>query len=149
MAKKHPRIPLGLLIAVGVMLVLGFAAGPIIRSLATPEQLASNVLLSAIPFILIFVAIILAFISVISLVASILSNQIAERPYRIIETILIVGIVLGIISMFQPWMFLIYKYGFLVLLISTLGFILWSHVTPRREQRKDQTKNILTSNIES
>jgi hypothetical protein len=36
--------------------------------------------------------------------------------------------------MFQPWVFLAYRYGFLVLLISTLGFILWSHIVPRESE---------------
>ena len=42
------------------------------------------------------------------------------------------GIVLGIFSIFQPWLFILYQPGFLVLLFSTLFFILWSHVEPKR-----------------
>ena len=39
------------------------------------------------------------------------------------------GIVLGIIMMFQPWVFVLFRYGFYLLLFSTLAFIVWSHVT--------------------
>ena len=135
MTQSRPRVPVGLLITVVVLLVLGAVAGRIIRALATPEEMASNVLLSALPFILIFAAIILAFIALIGFVSSILSNNIRETVYRPIEMALIGGIVAGVVGMFQPWLFIFYKAGFLLLLFSTLGFILWSHVTPKRAQR--------------
>ncbi len=138
MPKMRPHIPIGLLIAVVTLLILGTVAGPILRSLATPEQLADNVLLGAIPFILIFVAIVLAFISLIALVASVLNHNIEVSAYRPIERILIAGIVAGVIGMFQPWLHILYKIGFLVLLLSTLGFILWSHIVPRRIRRKEE-----------
>ena len=43
---------------------------------------------------------------------------------------LIVGIVLGVLCMFQPWLFAGYRFGFLLVLFATLGFIVWSHITP-------------------
>lgn len=145
--KYRPRVPLALpLIALG-LLILGLLAGPFIQKRATPEQLASNVLLSAIPFILIFVAIILFFITLIVLIATALSNNISPRTYRIIESILIAGIVLGILGMFQPWLFEAYKYGFVVLLFSTLTFIVWSHVTPRRAEIREDTGPVPISEI--
>jgi hypothetical protein len=60
----------------------------------------------------------------------------------VILTILIAGIVLGILGMFQPWIFQAYKYGFIVLLFSTLGFIVWSHVTPKREQTQEEASPV-------
>lgn len=131
MEKIRPRVPVPLLIAILVTLVLGLLAGPFIAARTTPEQLAENVLLNAIPFILIFVSIILTYITLIVVVGSILNNNISRRAHKIVESILIAGIVLGIFGMFQPWIFVAYKYGFVVLLISTLGFILWSHIVPR------------------
>lgn len=133
MAKARPRIPVTLLIVTAILLALGLIAGPFINARMTPDQLAENVLLNAIPFILIFVAIVLVFIALIVVIASLLDNNISARIHRIIETILIVGIVVGVIGMFQPWLFAGFKYGFVLLLVSTLVFILWSHVTPRRE----------------
>lgn len=131
MAKTHFRFPTGLAISIAVTLVLGLAARPFIAARATPEQMARNVLLSAIPFILIFAAIILAYIAIITIVARLLNDNISQRAHRPIELALIGGIILGILSMFQPWVFGLFKIGFYVLLISTLGFILWSHVVPK------------------
>jgi hypothetical protein len=33
--------------------------------------------------------------------------------------------------MFQPWVFAAYTYGFILLLFSTLAFIVWSHIVPK------------------
>jgi hypothetical protein len=135
MPLSRPRVPLGLPISVAILLILGSIAGPLIRSNFTEKERAANVFLEAIPFILIFVAIILTFITLIVLVASVLNDNIPRRTHRLVERIIIFGIVGGVIGMFQPWWFLAYKYGFSVLLISTLSFILWSHIRPRRALR--------------
>lgn len=139
MAKRRFRIPVGLFIAIALTLILGLVASPLINSLTTPKQRATNVLLSAIPFILIFIAILLFFITLIRMSANILNDNISPRFFRVVETVLIVGIVLGIIGMFQPWLMIFYKYGFIVLLASTLGFIWWSHIKPREERRPEDT----------
>ena len=117
--KIRPRVPIGLPIAMVVLLLLGFLAGPFIQSQATQQQLSTNVLLHAIPFILIFVAIVLGFISLIWLLASVLNNVVSVEFHRPVEAIVIGGIVLGILGMFQPWSFAAYRIGFHVLLIST------------------------------
>jgi hypothetical protein len=135
MSLSHPRVPLGLPISVAILLILGSIAGPLIRSNFTEKERAANVFLEAIPFILIFVAIILTFITLITLTASVLNDNIPRRTHQLVERIIIFGIVGGVIGMFQPWWFLAYKYGFSVLLISTLSFILWSHIRPRRALR--------------
>ncbi len=138
MAKSRLRLPVGLFIAIVITLVLGLAATPAINALTTEEQRATNVLLSAIPFILIFVSILLTFISLINMSASVLNDNISARVYRIVEGTLIAGIVLGIFGMFQPWLMLFYTKGFQVLLISTLGFIWWSHVKPKEARRQKE-----------
>jgi hypothetical protein len=137
-----------------VLLSLGLLAGPFISSRTTPEQLADNVLLSAIPFLLIFVAILLTFISLIVIVGSMLNNNVPARIYKIIESFLIAGIVFGVLGMFQPWFFYGYKYGFVLLLVSLLLFMVWSHVSPRREtleqeEESDAMGEGSLSNIES
>lgn len=137
MAKSRFRIPVGLFIAIVVTLILGLVAGPVINSSTTEKQRATNVLLSAIPFILIFVSILLAFISLIKMSANILNDNISLRIFRVVERLLIAGIVLGILGMFQPWLIIFYKYGFIVLLVSTLGFIWWSHIRPKQERRQE------------
>jgi len=138
MAKRRLRIPVGLFIAIAVTLILGVVAKPVILSLTTEKQRDTNVLLSALPFIFIFVSILLAFISLINMSASVLNDNISARIYRAIEGVLIAGIVLGIFGMFQPWLMIFYKVGFLVLLVSTLGFIWWSHIKPKGVRRQKE-----------
>ena len=139
MKVSRPRIPVTLLIIIAVLLVLGFVAGRYINATMTEQQLADNIFINAIPFVLIFAAIILGFIAIIVVVASMLDNNISARAHRIVEQILIVGIVLGVVGMFQPWLFDGYRFGFVLLLISTLCFILWSHITPKRELMQEDT----------
>ena len=138
MAIKRLRLPIGLFIAIVVTLVLGLVANPVILSLTTPKQRATNVLLSALPFILIFVAILLAFISLINMSMSVLNGHISQRVFLVIERILIAGIAFGVFGMFQPWLMILYKVGFLVLLISTLSFIWWSHIKPKGVLRQKE-----------
>jgi hypothetical protein len=145
MVKIRPRVPIGLPIAMVVLVILGILAGPFIRSRVTEEQLAKNVLLHAIPFILIFVAIVLGLISFIWLVASVLNNNIPPRVHRPIEAIFIGGIVLGAVGMFQPWFFIAYRIGFHVLLISTLCFIVWSHIIPKGARRQEEIGSVSIS----
>lgn len=130
----RPHVPIGILISIVVTLIIGLAAQPIISANATEQQLARNVLLSAIPFIFIFVAIILAFMALIWAAASMLNRNIPERIYRPVERLFIAGIVLGVIGMFQPWWFIAYRIGFFMLFFSTLAFILWSHIVPQGAQ---------------
>lgn len=86
--------------------------------------------MNALYFILGFLVILGLFIAFIRWVSGRLSYKIKAARFTQIERLIIVGIVLGVVSMFQPWLFVGYKYGFLVLLFSTLAFIVWSHITP-------------------
>lgn len=130
---KKLSVPAGLPISIVLLLILGLMAGPIIESVASEEQLNTNVLLSAIPFVLIFVAILLAFITLIALASKLLSHNVPVRTYRLVERIIIAGIALGVIGVFQPWLFALYRIGFFTVLISWLCFMLWNHVKPASE----------------
>jgi hypothetical protein len=131
MAPKNPPVPLGLPISGLILLIIGYVIGPIIQANSSEQQLARNVLLSAIPFILMFLGILLFFISFIWFVASKLNRNISAKIYRPVETILIGGIVFGVLGMFQPWTFALFKPGFLLLFASLLGFMVWSHIKPK------------------
>lgn len=85
-------------------------------------------------FIAIFLVILALFIFFIRWVSHRLSHRISAETFSRIENIIIGGIILGVVCMFQPWLFIAYKVGFLILLFSTLGFIVWSHITPSVEQ---------------
>ena len=148
MKLSRPRIPLSLPVIIVVLIVLGLIAGPLLHSIFTEKQRAANVLLEALPFILIFVAIILTFITLIMLTASMLNNNISVQTHRMIERVIIAGIVGGVVGMFQPWWFLAYKYGFIVLLVSTLAFILWSHILARKVMRQEELETVSVAEIE-
>jgi H+/Cl- antiporter ClcA len=136
----RPTVPRGLPIAGVVLIVLGVVALQVIPRVATPEQLAKNVLLSAIPFILIFAAIIILYISFIWALATALKEVISARTYNIVMKIIIAGILLGIVGMFQPWAMVFYTYGFVLLLFSTLTYIVWSHITPKVEDVQEEAR---------
>jgi hypothetical protein len=147
MAKTRLRIPYKLLIVAAVSLILGLLAGPFIQSRYTPEELADNVILNAIPFVLIFVAILLTFIGLIVVLGGLLNNNVSHRTYRIVERFLIAGIVLGVLGMFQPWLFNAYRYGFVLLLFSTLSFIVWSHIVPKGQYHQAEIGPVVIPKI--
>jgi hypothetical protein len=144
---RRPRAPIALPAIAAALIVLGFIASRVIPTMVTEQQLATNVLLSAIPFILIFVGILLFYITLIVLVASALNGLVAPRVYTIITRVIIAGILLGIFGMFQPWVMAFYTRGFSVLLFATLAYILWSHVTPAFEDVQEEARGgSVTSN---
>lgn len=129
----RPTVPRDVPLSGVVLVVLGLAASQLIPRVATPQQLASNVLLNAIPFVLIFAAIIIFYISFIWALATALKGVVPARWYNLSMKIVIGAVIVGILGMFQPWRIAFYTAGFVVVLISTLTYIVWSHVTPRAE----------------
>lgn len=81
-------------------------------------------------FIISFLIILGLFIYFIRRVSRRYSDQIDATTFTRIERVIIGGIVLGVVGMFQPWLFVGYKFGFQLLLLSTLAFIVWSHIIP-------------------
>lgn len=130
------RMPKALPISGAVLLVLGIVAIPLVQDFFSEDQLSRNAILSGIPFILIFAAIIIFFMSFVWFVSNKLNFRISARTYDLVEKIIIGGIILGIIFMFQPWVFVLFRYGFYLLLIATLAFLVWSHIAP--EESIDQ-----------
>jgi hypothetical protein len=113
-------------IVIAVLLILRVVL-PLVLSPAA-GQIAS--------FMTIFLSILMAFIFFgVAFPAANLSGKIPPKLYRPIEAILIAGIVLGVIGMFQPWAHILYRIGFHLLLFSVLGFTAWSHITPRRQRQ--------------
>jgi hypothetical protein len=85
-------------------------------------------------FITGFLIVLGLFIFFIRKVSARLSDTIPQERFERVERVIIAGIVLGVVGMFQPWIFVGYKYGFLLVLFSTLAFIVWSHITPAAPQ---------------
>jgi hypothetical protein len=134
--KIRPLIPLKLLISAAVIFGLSFAAKPLLTALVPDLEKSTNILLLAIPFLMIFVPIILGYMSLIVFVGKLLHHRVPERVHKVIEYVFIAGIVLGILSMFQPWTFVLFKIGFFVLFGSLLGFMIWGHVAKKQTRRE-------------
>jgi hypothetical protein len=96
-------------------------------------------------FITVFLAILMAYIFFIIVPAAILLNgRIAPGIYGVVEKIIIAGIVLGVVGLFQPWIHLGFRVGFHILLASTLAFVAWSHITPRAVRYDEETTGPVT-----
>ena len=113
-----------------IVFIFGLVSAPL-RDAIFDQETSQEVLLQALPFVSIFVTIILLFILLIAFVAIRLHKSIPHRTHRAIELTLVAGILVGLVSMFQSVNIVGYNYGFLLLLIILLSFILWIHVTPR------------------
>jgi hypothetical protein len=60
-----------------------------------------------------------------------LYEKVPPRPFLIGVLILIGGIIGGVVMMFQPFVLEGFQIGFWLVLLSLLGFMIWSHVQPR------------------
>ncbi|MCK6576960.1 MAG: hypothetical protein L6Q98_02515 [Anaerolineae bacterium] len=113
-----------------IMGIIGFLF-PSLRESITDETARNGVLLQAVPFVAFFIAFLLLYALLIVLVARTYNGRIPNRAHNPILSVLIAGILLGVVLLFQPLHIVGYRYGFLLLLVSTFGFILWSHVVPK------------------
>lgn len=113
--------------------VIVFIFGRIFGALTSDrvDRGEASVLVQAIPFASTFIAIILLYALSMFIVALRYNGKIPYRTHRPIELTCIAGIGFGVFAIFQPWEISSYKYGFLLLLGSTIAFILWSHVRPQ------------------
>lgn len=59
-----------------------------------------------------------------------LTAQAINKNYiaRIIERMTVIGMMIGILGMLQTWQIWMYENGFYLLALSTLGFIIVSHI---------------------
>ena len=97
----------------------------------TDQRVRDGVLVNAVPFVTFFIMVLLLYILVIVLVAKRFNGRLPNRAHQPVETLAIAGILFGVIFLFQPFFFVSYRYGFVLLLASTLVFILWSHIAPK------------------
>jgi hypothetical protein len=109
---------------------------PGISAAVLSEETRNTVLIQAIPFVAVFIAILLTFILLIFLVALRFNGKIPARTYQPIERVLILGIIAGVVFLFQPFHFVGYKYGFVLVLASLLSFIVFSHVVPKSAKQE-------------
>jgi hypothetical protein len=149
MNKKASRPPYALLIIAVALAGFGQLFDRISGAFFSQEALKNDIFLLSIPFLGIFIGIILVFIFCIALISRALNYKVSRRVYKMIEAVTLAGIALGIIGMFQPFVIEAYGYGFDLLLVSTLAFIVWSHVTPRGQHRQSELGAVSVTKFES
>jgi hypothetical protein len=57
----------------------------------------------------------------------------SRRRQQVLERLVIATMLVGLVGIFQPWQIGLYNWGFHILLVGTIGFIIISHVTPENE----------------
>ncbi len=62
--------------------------------------------------------------------------------YSLVTRASVTGIILGIVGMIQPFVFELFKYGFLLLLISTLTYIIVAHINPPAAPSVGETDSV-------
>ena len=110
--------------------LIGLLFTPFSRAVLS-EAAQREVIVRAIPFVAVFIAILLLFILSVALVGLRWHLLVPARTHSAVELTTIAGIAAGIFFLFQPWHLAPYHYGFGMLLGSTLAFIVWSHIAPR------------------
>jgi ABC-type transport system involved in cytochrome c biogenesis permease subunit len=130
MINKKVRPPYVLPIASILLSVLGYLYSKFIL-IKIPEQTRiDNVIMIAVPFICYFVAIILVYIFLINVISQFLNHKISPKIYKPLNLLFIAGIIGGILLMLQPFTIVLFRISFMVVLVSLLLFMVWSHVIP-------------------
>lgn len=130
MVNRKIKPPFVLLIASILLAVFGFLYGRFILPTIPEQTQIDNVIMIAVPFICYFVAILLVYIFVINLSSQILSYRVSARVYKPVNFVIIAGIIGGILMMLQPFTIVLFRISFMVVLVSLLLFMIWSHITP-------------------
>ena len=116
-----------------VAFLIGLVFNPLSRALLS-EQARREIIIRAVPFGAVFIGILLLFILAVALIGARWHLQVPARTHRAAELTTIAEIAAGVLFLFQPWHIAAYRYGSGMLLGSTLAFIIWSHIAPRRLQ---------------
>jgi hypothetical protein len=117
--------------------IVGALFNVVLRPLL-PDSVQNEVIVTAVPFIAIFAAIILLFIMSVALLGVRFHVTVPARTHSAIEYTIIASILIGVFALFQSWSIAPYTFGLGLLLFSVLAFIVWSHIAPR-SKREDAT----------
>ena len=138
MANRKVKPPFVLLIISVLLVVFGFLYGKFILPTIPEATQIDNVIVIAVPFISYFVAILLVYIFLINLSSQILSYRISAKIYKPVNILIIAGIIVGILMMLQPFTIVLFRISFMVVLVSLLLFMVWSHITPAHVAEEDE-----------
>ncbi len=94
-------------------------------------QVLPDTAANAASFLTVFLSILMTYIFLISFAADTLGGKIPQKIHLAGELIIIAGIVLGVLGMFQAFALDVYRLGFHVLLASLFSFIAWTHIPPK------------------
>jgi lysylphosphatidylglycerol synthetase-like protein (DUF2156 family) len=117
--------------------IVGVLFNTAIRPLLS-ERVRNEVIVTAVPFIAIFAAILLLFIMSVALLGVRFHVIVPARTHSAVEYTIIASILIGVVALFQSWSIAPYTFGLGLLLFSVLAFIVWSHIAPRNK-RDDAT----------
>ena len=138
MANNKIKPPFAILVISVLLVIFGALYGKYILVLIPVEEQINNVILTAVPFICYFVAILLVYIFLINLFSQILNHRISPKIYNPLNFLTIAGIIGGILIMLQPFTIILFKASFMVVLVSLLLFIFWSHIIPAAVAEEDE-----------
>lgn len=113
--------------------IVGALFNALVRPLL-PEAIKNEVIITAVPFIAIFAAIILLFIMCVALLGVRFHVTVPARTHSAVEYTIIASILIGVVALFQSWSIAPYTFGLGLLLFSVLAFIAWSHIAPRNKR---------------
>jgi lysylphosphatidylglycerol synthetase-like protein (DUF2156 family) len=113
--------------------IIGALFNTVIRPLLN-ERIRNEVIITAIPFIAIFAAILLLFIMSVALLGVRFHATLPSRTHTAVEYTIIASILIGVVALFQSWSIAPYMFGLGLLLFSVLAFIIWSHIAPRNKR---------------
>jgi len=130
MINKKVRPPYVLPVISILLVALGYLYGKFILVNIPEQTRIDNVIMIAVPFICYFVAIILIYIFVINVISQFLNHKISPKIYKPLNFVFIAGIIGGILMMLQPFTIVLFRISFMVVLVSLLFFMVWSHVIP-------------------
>ena len=130
MANNKIKPPFAMPVISVLLVIFGSLYGRYILVLIPVEEQINNVILTAVPFICYFVATLLVYIFLINIFSQRLNHRISPKIHKPIFFVIIAGIVGGILMMLQPYAIILFKASFMVVLISLLLFIFWSHIIP-------------------
>ena len=99
-------------------------------------QVLPDTAANAASFLTVFLSILTVYIFLVAFAADNLGGKIPQKIHLMGELIIIAGIVIGVLGMFQAFALDVYRLGFHVVLVSLFSYIAWTHIPPKTVAQK-------------